>query len=73
MGPSGAGKTTFMNALCGRCYYGTGKVYWGWDGVQVFAVDRSDLFKKTLATGIGTMPRKMKMDAYPFYIHIYSL
>lgn len=23
MGPSGAGKTTFMNALCGRCYYGT--------------------------------------------------
>ena len=24
MGPSGAGKTTFMNALCGRAYYGTG-------------------------------------------------
>ena len=23
MGPSGAGKTTFMNALCGRAYYGT--------------------------------------------------
>jgi ABC-type multidrug transport system ATPase subunit len=22
MGPSGAGKTTFMNALCGRAYYG---------------------------------------------------
>jgi ABC-type multidrug transport system ATPase subunit len=28
MGPSGAGKTTFMNALCGRAYYGqvTGEV-----------------------------------------------
>eukprot|EP00438_Fugacium_kawagutii_P027688 Skav213618 [mRNA] locus=scaffold2986:416800:433672:+ [translate_table: standard] len=24
MGPSGAGKTTFMNALCGRAFYGTG-------------------------------------------------
>ena len=24
MGPSGAGKTTFMNAICGRAYYGTG-------------------------------------------------
>ncbi|CAJ1329185.1 unnamed protein product [Effrenium voratum] len=23
MGPSGAGKTTFMNAICGRAYYGT--------------------------------------------------
>jgi len=23
MGPSGAGKTTFMNALCGKAYYGT--------------------------------------------------
>eukprot|EP00933_Yihiella_yeosuensis_P051158 TRINITY_DN49013_c0_g1_i1.p1 TRINITY_DN49013_c0_g1~~TRINITY_DN49013_c0_g1_i1.p1 ORF type:complete len:855 (-),score=156.14 TRINITY_DN49013_c0_g1_i1:166-2649(-) len=29
MGPSGAGKTTFMNALCGKAYYGevTGQVY----------------------------------------------
>ena len=27
MGPSGAGKTTFMNALCGRAYYGT--AFWG--------------------------------------------
>ncbi len=25
MGPSGAGKTTFMNALCGRAYYGTAR------------------------------------------------
>ena len=23
MGPSGAGKTTFMNTLCGRAFYGT--------------------------------------------------
>ena len=23
MGPSGAGKTTFMNVLCGRAFYGT--------------------------------------------------
>ncbi|CAE8667140.1 unnamed protein product [Polarella glacialis] len=29
MGPSGAGKTTFMNALCGKAWYGTttGKVF----------------------------------------------
>lgn len=29
MGPSGAGKTTFMNALCGKAYYGhqTGEIY----------------------------------------------
>ncbi|CAE8638660.1 unnamed protein product [Polarella glacialis] len=29
MGPSGAGKTTFMNALCGKAFYGkpTGKVF----------------------------------------------
>jgi len=27
MGPSGAGKTTFMNALCGRCYYGTAETF----------------------------------------------
>ena len=30
MGPSGAGKTTFMNALCGRAYYGTARGC-GWE------------------------------------------
>lgn len=34
MGPSGAGKTTFMNALCGRAYYGTAAAL-GWGRCDV--------------------------------------
>ena len=64
MGPSGAGKTTFMNALCGRCYYGTAETLgMGW-GVFVFR--RSDLFEKTHSTGIVGLCRRKLMQILLF-------
>ena len=62
MGPSGAGKTTFMNALCGRCYYGTAETFAA-DGMGgVCGSQIRFVLKDTFNWDCGIMPQEIDAD-----------